>query len=414
MRERVTVSEPVRARRSLWSGVLVFRLIAFVWFLVLNLLAGVPARNPAFAYAGLGAAAAWTAYLMISRVQERAWALWLDLVISMTLIVISGLVVPEGRVTGGSRLFFATAYPISTSLAWGAARGRGAGVFATGALALALVGSRLVNGIPLSSLDGSAIASLANGMVTYLLAGVAAGVVSRLLDRWEAQNSAMLERTMRDLQSAAALAERQSLARTIHDATLQNLARALRSLRELSGRHGAEIQDIRTILRDVEDAEQELREVFIRDQRQAPAGKASLSSSLKETSRAVSGLPVTVICVGPIWLADATVGELTWATRQALENVIEHAEATRAAVFADVEDGTLEISIHDDGHGFTYRDDLFQGSEDHFGLQGMRGRIERLGGRMKVRTAPGAGTEVEFRVTVGEDSPNGDGEAGTG
>ena len=57
----------------------------------------------------------------------------------------------------------------------------------------------------------------------------------------------------------------------------------------------------------------------------------------------------------------------------------------------------MELSIHDDGVGFTMGEQR-GADEGHFGLQGMRERAERLGGRIAVESAPGQGTTVRCRV----------------
>ncbi len=60
------------------------------------------------------------------------------------------------------------------------------------------------------------------------------------------------------------------------------------------------------------------------------------------------------------------------------------------------------VSVRDDGCGFIYSEEQLR-AEGKVGMLGsMKGRIEDLGGKMKVHTAPGAGTEVEFRVPAAD------------
>ena len=90
-----------------------------------------------------------------------------------------------------------------------------------------------------------------------------------------------------------------------------------------------------------------------------------------------------------------------------MENVAEHAHATRATVFAEALDRELVISIRDDGGGFDYDSSLLA-REGKLGLlKSMKGRIEELGGSMQVHSAPGRGTEVEFRIPVRPGSHDG-------
>jgi PAS domain S-box-containing protein len=80
--------------------------------------------------------------------------------------------------------------------------------------------------------------------------------------------------------------------------------------------------------------------------------------------------------------------------QEALTNVRKHAEAERVHVLAEQRDHGLVIRIQDDGHGF----DLAKSTTvpGHLGLVAMRERAELAGGWWKCRSAPGAGTTVEF------------------
>jgi two-component system nitrate/nitrite sensor histidine kinase NarX len=86
--------------------------------------------------------------------------------------------------------------------------------------------------------------------------------------------------------------------------------------------------------------------------------------------------------------------------QEALANVRRHAGAPdRIALSLRVDAGQLRLAITDDGAGFSPAQ---SGSSDgHFGLQVMRQRAERIGGRLAVYSAPGEGTRVEMCVPVG-------------
>ena len=53
-------------------------------------------------------------------------------------------------------------------------------------------------------------------------------------------------------------------------------------------------------------------------------------------------------------LPDRHVEELVAAVRQALDNVVEHAGATRVALFAEEDAGVVVLTVRDDGRGFRY------------------------------------------------------------
>jgi signal transduction histidine kinase len=394
-------SEPERARRTLSGGVLGFRWVAFAWMALSNIVYADSIRRPVLAWGGIAAAGLWTSWLTLTRhdqrAEERAWILWFDLALSVGLILISGLVVKPLEVTG-PRLFYATAYPLSTALAWGAARGLRGALEVTVGLGTALVLSRPINGTPLASLTSAQIISLGNGLVNFLLAGGAAGVVSSHLDRSAAELRTAIDEAVRARERAARLSERESLGRAIHDSVLQSLALVHKQGQELAQRTRISPQEVLALANMAAEQEETLRALIMREPQLGPGGTASLRSALETVSHQVSGVPVTISAVGPLWLPAQEVDELVSAVRQALENVVEHAQAARAAIFAEADEGWVIVSVRDDGQGFVYDEDLLQSAGKAGMVKSMKGRISELGGRMRVMTAPGAGTEVEFRV----------------
>ena len=59
----------------------------------------------------------------------------------------------------------------------------------------------------------------------------------------------------------------------------------------------------------------------------------------------------------------------------------------------------MSLRIGDNGRGFDQRD-VFASHAGHFGLIGMRERAERLGGKLRLASNPGKGTEVEVTVPL--------------
>ena len=84
-------------------------------------------------------------------------------------------------------------------------------------------------------------------------------------------------------------------------------------------------------------------------------------------------------------------------TLEALQNVAKYAHASKATVSVQRIDGHLAFEITDDGSGFDV-----DGARHGSGLQGMSDRVEALGGRLDVRSAPGRGTTIAGRVPVME------------
>jgi PAS domain S-box-containing protein len=86
--------------------------------------------------------------------------------------------------------------------------------------------------------------------------------------------------------------------------------------------------------------------------------------------------------------------------QQALANVVDHASATHAEVSIACTDEGVVLRVSDDGCGFDPDHVQVIGDIAHFGLIAMRERVEALGGRFRVRTAPGRGTVVEARLPL--------------
>jgi signal transduction histidine kinase len=147
--------------------------------------------------------------------------------------------------------------------------------------------------------------------------------------------------------------------------------------------------------------ERALRTLILREPAEEPTGAASLRAVLEDlagTVRAAGSLEVTVGATGPIWLPARQVEELAAAVRQALDNVVEHAGASRAALFAEEDAGMVAVTVRDDGCGFEY-DEVRLAAAGKIGLaRSIKGRVEQLGGELHVTSRPGAGTEVELRV----------------
>jgi signal transduction histidine kinase len=86
------------------------------------------------------------------------------------------------------------------------------------------------------------------------------------------------------------------------------------------------------------------------------------------------------------------------AFKEALNNAVRHAAATEVRIEMAAIDGRLRIVVADNGRGF----DMGTAAPGSDGLVSMKARLEKLGGRCKVTSQPGAGTTVEFQLRFGE------------
>ncbi len=388
-------SEAERARETLHVAILAFRWVALGWMTVAALTSG-EVRRPLLAAGAIVLAAAWTAWLTAAR-ERRAWVLAADLSLAVALTLVSGLVVEAGTVVG-NQPFFAGAYPIAAPAFWGASRGLRTGLAAGFALGCALVGAHLLNGVDLAAGPAPERLHLVGGALNYVIAGGAVGLVAGLLQRSAEQLRLAIAGLVRAREHAARLAERESLARQIHDSVLQALAMVHKRGRELAEQGPVPAGEVRRLAEVAGGQEAALRALVLRAPEASPTGTASLREELEAVGRQRRPLPVTVGATGPLPLPVGHVGELAAAVRQALDNVVEHAGATRASVFADCDQGEVVVTVRDDGRGFEYDQAALQAAGKIGLLKSIKGRVEQLGGAMRVDSRPGAGTEIELRV----------------
>jgi signal transduction histidine kinase len=84
--------------------------------------------------------------------------------------------------------------------------------------------------------------------------------------------------------------------------------------------------------------------------------------------------------------------------REGLTNSLDHARATRVDLDLEYSACGFGVRFRDDGVGFAKRSEEAQEEEGFSGLRRIRDSILSVGGHLEVRTAPGAGTEIEIHV----------------
>ncbi|MET8995183.1 sensor histidine kinase [Amycolatopsis sp. NPDC004169] len=197
---------------------------------------------------------------------------------------------------------------------------------------------------------------------------------------------------------AGTAAERERLAREIHDTLAQGftsivtLAQAIES--ELDTDPAAARRHAELAARTARDNLTEARAMVAA---LAPADLAagSLVDAVRRQADRLAdetGLPVEYEVDGGL-PALGTAGEvvLLRGAQEALNNVRRHAAASAVSVRLSAVDGSVRLSVRDDGAGFD--PDRATG----FGLRGMRSRAEQVGGRLSVRSGP-SGTELTLEV----------------
>jgi signal transduction histidine kinase len=109
-------------------------------------------------------------------------------------------------------------------------------------------------------------------------------------------------------------------------------------------------------------------------------------------------ISVSQVVVGDTEL-DESLTALVQAAREAIMNAAKHAGVDEVSVYAEAEPTSATVFVRDRGKGF----DPEGVPEDRHGLaDSIRGRMERNGGTVRLRTAPGEGTEVQLDMPVGK------------
>ena len=83
--------------------------------------------------------------------------------------------------------------------------------------------------------------------------------------------------------------------------------------------------------------------------------------------------------------------------RELASNAVRHGGAKHVRVAGEMQGNRIRFSVRDDGCGFDTAKRPGP-SEGHFGLQGIKERIARLGGSMKIESAIGEGTKITVEI----------------
>lgn len=204
------------------------------------------------------------------------------------------------------------------------------------------------------------------------------------------------------LQVEIAERERRRWAQELHDGALQGLAAVRISLATaLQGKGGGRSQTIeRAAAEAVHLLEGQLSELshLVNDLRPASLERHGLAGALRalvEECSARGNLDVEAEIEIAAPLTEEEERVVYRLVQEALNNVLKHAEASRASVSARLDGHQVRIAVEDDGRGFDPRAET--GGR---GLVGMRERIESLGGEIEVDTRLGKGTRILARVPL--------------
>jgi signal transduction histidine kinase/ligand-binding sensor domain-containing protein len=197
--------------------------------------------------------------------------------------------------------------------------------------------------------------------------------------------------------------ERTRIARELHDTVLQGLASASLQLevadRQIPGDSTAKplVQRISQMMRQLMDEGRHT----VRGLRRHHSEEENLERALTQISNDLAAprkVEYQVVVEGtPRSLRALVREELYRIAGEALANAFRHAGASRVETVLGYGRDHFRLLVRDDGRGID--PDVLKGGRDgHFGLSGLRERAAKIGARLKVRTAAGAGTEIDLLV----------------
>jgi signal transduction histidine kinase/ligand-binding sensor domain-containing protein len=209
-----------------------------------------------------------------------------------------------------------------------------------------------------------------------------------------------------EAQFKAVLAERNRIAREIHDTLAQGFVAVSVQLellgRKLSGpADGArELLDQTRLL--VQDSLAEARR-SIWDLRSQAVEREDFASKLSKMATQITARTAVKLRFEVNGTYHALSGkiedELLRIGQEAITNVVRHAEAKHIDIALSFDTKKVRMVVSDDGRGFVDHGAAWS-ANGHYGLQGMRERAEQIGAELTVASTPGEGTQVRVETPI--------------
>jgi two-component system sensor histidine kinase DevS len=203
----------------------------------------------------------------------------------------------------------------------------------------------------------------------------------------------------------ALIDDRERIARDLHDTVIQRLFAVGLSLQAAITRISADDPVLERIELAVDEIDMTIRDIrssifALHTRRPLGTGVRDEVLAIAREAARVLGFEPSVTFDGPVdTLVDDDTREHVVATvREALSNITKHAHATAVTVDLAVAGGRLRVRIRDDGVGIGA-----PGAGN--GLRNMAERANACGGSCTIIQPEGRGTQIEWTVLVGRDSP---------
>jgi PAS domain S-box-containing protein len=206
------------------------------------------------------------------------------------------------------------------------------------------------------------------------------------------------ERMLQEIREA----ERNRLARELHDSTLQDIVYALQEVQVMQVVSGDDLHEsledtAEALKRSVEGLRGAIFELRLKEtlDRSLVSSLENLVDLNRRMARGRYELELLVEDDFPARLPNKAGQQLTRLVQEALTNVRRHAEASHVTVELGLDAGLAYVEVSDDGCGFDS-----ERTTTGIGRQSMRHRALELGGEFSVQSAPGQGTRLRFSIPV--------------
>jgi signal transduction histidine kinase len=360
---------------QMWRVVAVFRVVTLAYAAFLVIRDHASFAHPAGGFLALAIMAVWTVVTVIAYARPAGRSPWLigaDVALAAALVLSTRLILTAAQINTGAPTIPAS-WAASSVLACAVAGGPAGGLAGAAVIVAADLAER--QALPQSTFSN---------VVLVLIAGGVGGYVVQLGLRAEAavDSAARLE---------AAIAERERIARGVHDSVLQVLALVSARGRELGG----EAAELARLAGEQESALRTL--VSGAPVARSAGGQLDLAGLVGP----LAGAQVTVSCpAGAVLLAEARALALAAAAAEALDNVRRHAGPdARAWVLVEDDAAVVTVSVRDNGLGFAPGRLEEAEAAGRLGVaQSIKGRLRDVRGTARLTSSPGQGTEVELRV----------------
>jgi signal transduction histidine kinase/ligand-binding sensor domain-containing protein len=209
-----------------------------------------------------------------------------------------------------------------------------------------------------------------------------------------------------EAQFKAVLAERNRIAREIHDTLAQGFVAVSVQLELLGRKLAGPLDAVRELL----DQTRELVQNSLAEARRSIWDLRSHTAEREDFASKLSNMATQVTARTPLKVRFEVNGtyhalprkiedELLSIGREAITNVVRHAEAQYVDVALSFDAKKIKMLIADDGRGFI-DPGATSSANGHYGLQGMRERAEQIGAELTVVSTPGGGTQVRVETPI--------------